>query len=279
LRVLLVVNRNSRSGRRIRERATRELQARGLEVVHFPTRHSAEIPTCDAIVGAGGDGTIMRLIGRAMRMNVPIGVIPTGTFNELARTLGIPFDLSAACDVIAAGHAHTVDVGCVNGAYYLSEASIGISSRAARLQTSELKHRIGYLAIVVTTIQALWFARPMFAEVSYDDVVVRFKTVQLTVANSHRFGGVFAVGDAAIDDGWLDLYSVEIETFAQAFDVARAILQGRRVSIPGLRTLRARRFAIRQHHRHHITADGEPAGTTPAVFEVLPKAVRVFAPD
>ena len=280
MRVLLDVNRRSRSGRRIGVIAARQLAEAGVEAVPFAAHHRAsEVAPCDAIVAVGGDGTIVRVIGYALRWNVPVGIVPSGTFNDLAHTLGIPIDVAAACQTVAAGHTRAVDVGSVNGTHYLSEASIGISSRAARMQTTELKQRFGYLGIVTTALRALWYSRPMFAEVSYDGTVVRFKTIQLTVANSPRFGGIFAVADAAIDDGWLDLFSVEIETFRQAFDVARAILRGRRESVPGLRTLRAKRFSVRQHRRHHVTADGEPAGNTPATFTILPKALRVIVPE
>jgi diacylglycerol kinase (ATP) len=276
VRALLVINQRSRHGRASGVQATRELTARGIEVIPFL---GGATPACDCIVAVGGDGTLVGLIGRAIQANVPIGVVPGGTFNELARTLSIPFEIGAACDVIAAGHARAIDVGLVNGVHYINEASVGISSRAARLQTSELKQRYGFLGVGATALQALWYARPMFAEVSYEGKVVTFRTIQLTVANSHRFGGVFEVSDAAIDDGWLDLYSVEIETFWQAFRVARAILGGKRASVPGLRTLRAAQFAVRQHRKHHITADGEAAGKTPATFAVLPKALRVLVPE
>jgi diacylglycerol kinase (ATP) len=271
MRALLVVNPRSRHGSSHGALVRSELAARGIEIVGAPPY--------DCIVAAGGDGTLVGLIGQAIHANVPIGVVPSGTFNDLAHTLSVPLDLGAACDVIAAGHTRSIDVGFVNGVYYISEASIGISSRAARMQTSELKQRYGYLVVLASALQALWFARPMFAEVSYDGILVRLKTVQLTVANSQRFGGVFEVADAAIDDGWLDLYSIEIETFWQAFNVARALFEGKRESVPGLRTLRATQFTVRQHRNHHITADGEPAGKTPATFKVLPKALRVLVPQ
>ncbi len=280
VRALLVVNRRARRARAIGTLAASELAARGVEVVPFaPRTRSTPTPACDCIVAVGGDGTLVGLVARAIRAGVPIGVVPGGTFNELARTLSIPLDVVEACDVIAAGHTRAIDVGVVNGVHYINEASIGVSSRAARMQTGEIKRRYGFLGVAATALQALWYARPMFAEVTYDGSVVTFKTIQLTIANSHRFGGVFEVADAAIDDGWLDLYSVEIETFWQAFRVARAILRGKRESVPGLRSLRAARFTVRQHHRHHITADGEPAGRTPAAFELLPKALRVLVPE
>ncbi|HTU81565.1 MAG TPA: YegS/Rv2252/BmrU family lipid kinase, partial [Candidatus Acidoferrales bacterium] len=218
------------------------------------------------------------VIPQALARNVPLGIVPVGTFNELARTLALPFDVAEACAVIAAGRTRTIDVASVNGRYYVNEASIGISSRIARLQTPEVKQRWGVLAVVATALQAFLHARPMHARVTFDDRTEYFKSVQLTVANSHRFGGLFTVGDAAIDDGWLDLYSVDIANPLEAFSVTRAMFLGRRESVPGLRTYRSTRFAVATRHRHRITADGEPAGKTPAVFEVLPKALRVLAP-
>lgn len=280
MRAVLVVNVRSRRGREIGALARRELAARGVEVIPFErTRSSVATPACDCIVAVGGDGTLVGLIARAMRANVPIGLVPAGTFNELARTLGVPIDVGAACDVIVAGHTRAIDVAEVNGVRYINEASIGVSTRAARLQTSELKRRFGFLAIVGTALRALRYSQPMFAEVTYDGTVASFKTIQLTIANSHRFGGMFEVADAAIDDGWLDLYSFQIDRFWEAFGVARVLLQGKRETVPGLRSIRSKRFDIRQHRRHHIVADGEPAGKTPATFRLQPKALRVLVPE
>ncbi|HEY1654914.1 MAG TPA: YegS/Rv2252/BmrU family lipid kinase [Candidatus Tumulicola sp.] len=276
MRALLVINARSRFGRTAGAAARAELTARGIEVVRFA---GAATPAYDCIVAVGGDGTLVRLIGQAIRADVPIGIVPAGTFNELARTLNLPANIAGACDAIAAGRTRTIDVGLVNGVHFINEASIGVSNRAARMQTGELKRRYGLFGVAASGLQALRFSRPMFAQVAYDDRVVTFKTIQLTVANSHRFGGVFDVSDAAIDDGWLDLYSVEIDRFWKAFPVARAMLQGKRTTIPGLRTLRSKEFVVRQHRRHRIRADGEPAGTTPATFSILPKALRVFVPQ
>ena len=276
----MVVNSNARRGRELHALLHRELEVHGIEVVRELGEPSpGGRPDVDAIVVAGGDGTLVHVIRRAMAYGVPVGVIPLGTFNELARTLGIPLDVAGACATIAAGHERTIDVACVNGMYYLNEASIGISSRLARLQLPENKQRFGFFAILATAVQAFVHSRPIRVDIVHDGVANRFKTVQLTVANSHRFGGFFYVADAAIDDGWLDLYSVEIEGVSEAFSVARAILSGKRQSVPGLRTYRSVAFDVVTKRRHRITADGEPAGWTPARFEIVPKALRVFAPE
>jgi YegS/Rv2252/BmrU family lipid kinase len=280
MRIAVVVNLRSRRGRQASSVALRQLARRGLEIVAIRcASNRIGASKVDAIVVIGGDGTVTHAIPRALEAGVPIGIVPAGTFNELARTLQVPLDVERACDVIAAGHSRAIDVGRVNGSFFLAEASIGISSRAARWQSSEIKRRYGAFGVVATALQAIAHARPMYAEVQYDSQVMRLRTMQLTIANSHRFGGVFAVSDAAIDDGWLDLYSVQIDRLSDAIAVVWAFVRGRREAVPGLRVLRARQFVIRQHHHHHISADGEPAGKTPATFDILAKALRIFSPE
>ncbi|HVA33544.1 MAG TPA: YegS/Rv2252/BmrU family lipid kinase [Candidatus Baltobacteraceae bacterium] len=275
MRALLVVNQRSRRGRAAAESIRAELAALGIEAVDSNATASAAF---DCIVSGGGDGTLTRLIPIALERKVPIGIVPLGTFNDLARTLGVPADVKAACAIVAAGRTRAIDVARVNGVYYASEASIGVSSRIARLQTSVEKQRYGVFAVLATTLQAFRHSRPFHVEVGFDGRCERFRTIQLTVANSHRFGGIFSVADAAVDDGCLDLYSVEMDGIVQAFGVARAMLRGRSEDAPGLRAYRSARFSVRTHRPHRIAADGEPAGTTPATFEVLPKALQVFVP-
>jgi diacylglycerol kinase family enzyme len=127
-------------------------------------------------------------------------------------------------------------------------------------------------------MQTLREIRPFFAELSFGERVERCRTVQITVANNARFGGIIQREDAAIDDGWLDLYSVEPRNLIDAFALVRKIVRRDPSSGHGLRTRRATRFSVRTHRAHRISADGEPAGATPATFEVLPKALRVIVP-
>jgi diacylglycerol kinase (ATP) len=274
MRALLVVNRLSRRGLVAGNAVARALRDRGIEVVDGRSGN-AEI---DCIVAAGGDGTFVRLIPRAIALGVPMGLVPLGTFNDLARTLEIPIDVAHACDVIAGGHLRSIDVARVNGFYYVNEASIGISSRVARLQLPVDKQRFGFFAVIATAMQALLLSRRMHVEIEFDHTVEAFTTVQLTVANSYHFGGLFTVEDAAVDDGWLDLYSIEIQTAYEAYSVVRTMMSGKRQTVPGLRTYRAQTFRVRTGHAHRITADGEPAGKTPATFEIIPNALQVFVP-
>jgi diacylglycerol kinase (ATP) len=274
----LIVNERSRRGRELGTFVRVALRDAGIDSVE-EGRPADVVDGVDCIVCAGGDGTLLSGVGAAIARGLPLGVVPLGTFNELARTLSIPLDIRGAVRTIAERCQRSIDVGRVNDTYFVNEASIGISSRVTRLQTTDLKRRFGLFGVAATTFSALWHSRPIHAEVRYDGRSEAMRTIQLTVANSHRFGGFLNVADAAIDDGWLDLYSVDIGSMREAFSIARAMFAGRRRDVPGLRVLRAARFDVFTRHDHRITADGEPAGVTPATFEVFPKALRVFAPQ
>lgn len=274
----LVINLNSGRARAYANATREALRAAGIAFIETAWPHEL-VPEAGCIICAGGDGTLLAAIESAIARNLPLGIVPLGTFNDLARTLAIPLDVHGAVRIIAAGHERAIDAARVNDRYYVNEASIGISSRITRLQTPELKQRFGFLAVIATAFTALRYARPIRAEVHFEGRRERLRTIQLTVANSQHFGGFLNVSTVAIDDGHLELYSVDIRHLYQAFAIARAMLAGRSVHVPGLRALRSQRFDVVTRHPHHIAADGEPAGTTPATFEVFPKALRIFTPQ
>ena len=276
--VHLVLNESSRRGREWGPALREALREAHIDFIETTT--IADDPKgVDAIIVAGGDGTVIGCIATIIERDLPVGIVPLGTFNDLARTLGIPLDVKGAVEVIARRKERAIDVGYVNGKYFVNEASIGISSRISRLQTPELKQRFGLWAVFGTALQAFRYSQPIHAEVRYDHRIDRLKTIQLTVANSGHFGGLLEVPGHSIDDGWLDLYSVDIENFREAFAIAHALVRGKQQAVPGLRTIRAKFFEIRTRKPHRIAADAEPAGTTPATFEVRPKALRVFVAE
>lgn len=273
MHAVLLLNERSRRGRREGAAVCAALERSGVACSRDPADAGAEV-----VVAAGGDGTVIAAIPLAIRRGLPLAIVPLGTFNDLARTLGVPLGVDAACAAVAGGKTRSIDVGRVNGVHFVNEASIGVSARIARRQTPELKQRFGFAGVAWTALRGLAEARAFHVEIVYDTTRERFSTVQLTVANNARFGGFIERSDAAIDDGWLDLYSVETSSFLGALRVAAKILRRDPASGAGLRTRRARAFEVTTRHAHRITADGEPAGVTPARFELLPRALRVVVP-
>ena len=179
--------------------------------------------------------------------------------------------------MIAAGHTRAIDVAAVNGFSYLTEASIGLSSRVARLMKPEERRRFGLGAILLALFRALANVRPFTVESHGRAQPVFIRTVQVTVANSYAFGGFITVDDAALDDGLLDCYIVEALGWIPLTTVLRAVMgrasAGRRCAFVSAAEVR-----IRTHRPRRLTADGEPAGYTPATFAVLPERLNFFCP-
>src|SRR5438477_12320291 len=140
MRALLIINEKSRRGARDGDLVRQTLEECGVECVRDPKAAGIE-----AVIAAGGDGTVVQTLPLAIERGVPLGIVPLGTFNDLAHTLDLPMEIAAACEVMRSGRARTIDLGRVNGVYYVNEASIGLSARIARRQTPDVKQRFGAL--------------------------------------------------------------------------------------------------------------------------------------
>ncbi|MBI0538823.1 lipid kinase [Roseomonas sp. KE2513] len=291
-RALVLVNARSRSGGQTPavERALAALARAGTACLHeacasseelapLIRRHAAE-GAVDAVVIGGGDGTLNAAAPALLDTGLPLGILPLGTANDLARTLGLPLDPAAAAQVIAAGRTRRIDLGLVNGHPFFNIASIGLSVAVTGELTAARKRRWGRLAYVVAAVQALARARPFSAVIARDgSPPERVRTVQIAVGNGRYYGGGMAVWEGArIDDGCLDLYSLEVEGLWRLVLMALALRAGRQHRWRGVRTSCGGALEVRTRRPRRVSADGEIVATTPAHFALLPGAVQVFAP-
>jgi diacylglycerol kinase (ATP) len=289
-RVLLAVNARARKGREARDRAAEAFRARGHEVIELsrdvpPGELSSAIVArkddADVVVVGGGDGTLLTAIDGLLETKLPLVILPLGTFNELARTLGVPDTPDAVAALVDDGVPLELDVGCVNGVHYFNEASVGLSTRVTRLQTGEVKRRLGMLAIPVTTLRALRFARPLHLEIeSEDGSKRRLRALQLTVANSYRFGGVVENPEASLEDGQLWLYSMDVKKWWHAIGILAAIVVRRFPHAPDTLAVRGKRFVVRSVHGrgHRVYADSEDVSKLPAEFTIVNRGITVLVP-
>lgn len=286
-RALLIVNRHARQGQDNASLAAESLTQAGLEVIEQTVKHSKGLSAAirryrdqvDLVIIGGGDGTLNSALDGLLETKLPLGILPLGTANDLARTLGIPNSLPEACRIIAAGETRQIDLGWVNGQHFLNVSSIGLSTRITQELTQERKRRWGVLAYLVTALQVLRRSRPFKAEIICNDRLHEVKTVQIAVGNGRYYGGGMTVAeDAAIDDQQLDLYSLEIERWWQVIFLLPAIRRGALAKSLHVRTLRSREFHVRCRRRQVINTDGELTCHTPAHFRLIPRALTVFAP-
>ncbi|MGO4572542.1 lipid kinase [Microvirga sp. 2TAF3] len=286
-RALLIVNAKSRSGASQCDLAVARLKAHGIEPVYLECNSGDEISPLivkhanevDCVVVGGGDGTLNAAALGVIEAKLPLGILPLGTANDLARTLGIPFDLDGAADIIAAGRTRRIDLGLVNGQPFFNVASIGLSAELAQKLTRDIKRRFGRLGYALVALKVLAQARPFNATIISETESVRVKTLQIAVGNGRYYGGGNAVEkDAAIDDQHLDLYSLEFRRAWKLALMARSFRYGEHGAWNEVRAVRAKEFDIRTRISRPVNADGEIVTRTPAHFSIKPCAVTVFAP-
>ena len=283
---LLLANANSRNGGAM-EDARRALEKAGLAVTAIRTESRNELTplivehggAVDCIVAAGGDGTMNGVADGVIQAGLPLGVLPMGTANDLARTLGVPTDLDAAAAVIAAGRLQRIDVGEVNEHAFFNVASIGLSAELAAGLTPERKRRFGRLAYALTAINVLARARPFSAMIVTRGGETRVRTLQIAVGNGRYYGGGMAVQEgAAINDGALDLYSLELKSVWKLALMLRSFRSGSHGLWKEVRTERCTAFEIRTRKPRPVNTDGDLITFTPARFIVKPGAIGVYVP-
>jgi YegS/Rv2252/BmrU family lipid kinase len=286
-RALVLFNPRARRGGEAHHIVTDRLKAGGLDVRVEPFDTLHEIArdivrlqqTADLLVVCGGDGSVSSAGLAVHESGLPLGIIPLGTANDLARTMNIPLDPAEAAQVIVDGATRTIDMGTVNGHAFFNVASIGLSVDLARSLDPILKKRLGRLGYAVSAAKVLSRARPFHAKITEKGQVIETDTYQIAIGNGRHYGGGNIVqASAAIDDGHLDLYSLEIRNLWKLLLMARSFRSGEHGAWDEVRTARCIEFDIETSRPASVNADGEIVTSTPAHFKVLPQAVSVFVP-
>ena len=286
-RALVLLNPGARRGSEDRDAIVGRLERQGVqtlvETIAEPEgvrdqirRRRGEV---DLVIVGGGDGTLHLALQGLVETDLPLGILPLGTANNLARTLGIPADPLSACDVVAGGHRRSIDLGWVNGRYFFTTASIGLSVWITEELSAEAKRRWGPLAYALTAIRVMRRTRPFHAHIRWAGGERHSRTVQIVVGNGRYYGAALPVADdAAIDDARLDLYTLEVSHWWRLLAIAPALKRGRHGEKQQVEALRATEFEVTTRTPRSIDVDGELGGETPAVFRVRPRALEVFAP-
>ncbi len=286
-RALLLINRQARRGRDLFAQSVDHLNRAGFEILTLPMENRQDASSyilqerdlLDLVVVGGGDGTLNTIVDALVEARLPLGILPLGTANDLARTLGIPNSLPEACRTIAEGHLQSIDLGLVNGKFYFNVASVGLSVTITQQLSRALKRRLGALAYAWTALKVLSRTRSFPATIWVDGVSLSVNTIQIAVGNGRYYGGGMSVAhDAAIDDERLDLYSLEIQHGWQIIPLLWRLPKGRQGLLPWVRTLQGREIRLDTPRPHLINTDGEITGSTPATFRVVPRALEVYAP-
>jgi len=241
------------------------------------------------LVVVGGDGSVNEVVnGIAETEDVEIAVIPRGTGWDFVRTYGIPRGLDAAIDVALNGSVREIDVGLVSyrtwaGAdgrtYFANVASAGISGAIAQRANEASKALGGKISYYWATLAV--FARWQTGEmrISVDDEIRGGKMIDVVVANGRYLGGgMMMCPEAEPDDGQFDVLLIGDVTKRDLLFVLPKTYRGKHLPHPKLEVLRGRVVTVDADEPLPVELDGEQPGTTPARFEVVPRALRLRVP-
>jgi YegS/Rv2252/BmrU family lipid kinase len=251
-------------------------RTRGLEDGVERALRAAEAGEVPVVVS--GDGLIGAVGGALAGSQTPLGIVPAGRGNDLARVLGIPSAPDAAVEMLIAGQTRRIDVGEVNGQRFLGVASIGFDSEANRL-ANETRWLRGNLVYAYAGVRTLLGWKPARFTLAAGEERERFSGYSVSVANSKAFGGGMLIApDADLADGEFDVVTVGEVGKLRFLSNLPKVFRGTHVKEDEVRVFRASRLELSASRPFPVYADGEHLTDLPATLRVLPSALSVIVP-
>ena len=263
-------------------------QRRGILVVFYRTRregNEAFIPFVrevnpDGLLVAGGDGTVHEIVNLMMKGNLdlPLGIIGSGTSNDFATYLGVNTDLEAYLDTIASGRTRRVDLGLMDGTYFINVASGGAMACIAHEVNARIKNSLGKMAYYLKGIGELPKFRYFPLKIEADGAHYELETFLFVIINSPVVGSMKNVANGvAVDDGKLDLLSIGKCSIPKLMSITADLIAGKPVSErEDVLHVRAKHFRIESGISVESDIDGECGPMLPLTIETVPRAVAIY---
>jgi len=234
----------------------------------------------DGIIIAGGDGTLHEVVNAMFRasLNLPIGIIPSGTCNDFAAHLGIGPDVENCCRLIVKGQTRLVDIGKINQLYFLNVASAGLFTGVAHNVEGALKHTIGKLAYYFKGLGQLPNFTAYRMKITADQTTIHDEVLLFLVMNSGIIGSFPKLApDARTDDGKLDVLIVHKCSISELMALLLRIVTGGLTSQKHVTYLQASQIRIECSQTVESDVDGELGPDLPLAISVVPGGVKIFA--
>src|SRR4051794_31290284 len=229
-------------------------------------------------VVVSGDGLMGAVGGALAGSEIPVGLIPGGRGNDLARALGIPDDPEAAVDVILAGHSRRIDVGEANGKRFLGIVSVGFDSECNRLanETHFIRGNLVYAYSMIRTLIGWRSAR--FTVVAGGERK-RLEGYFVDVANNSVYGGgMYIAPEAEIDDGLFDVVAITEVGKLRFLRGLREVLKGAHIDKEEVTSFRASRLELDASRPFPVYADGDHLTDLPVSLRILPSSLSILVP-
>lgn len=285
---VLVVNAHSRKGRKLFRRARMGLEAAGIRLTQAhalkdPSRlddvvRDAVRSGAPMVIVGGGDGSLSCAVDDLVGRDCVFAVLPLGTANSFARTIGLPLDLDGAIHVIASGRRRRIDLAEINGDYFANCAAIGLSPLIGDSVPHGLKKHAGRLGYLVWAAWCLLRFRPFRLIVEDGAERHELRALEVRIANGRFHGGVEIVEDSDVDSG-------EVVVQVVTGRVRRRLVWNWLATILRLparhettRDFRGRRLRVSTVPPLPVSIDGEVLARTPAEVALARRAIDVVVP-
>ena len=285
---VLIVNVHSRRGEALFKDAKAMLEEAGLRLiaahaVKEPERlqetvRGAVADGAPMVIVGGGDGSLSGTVDELVGKDCVFGVLPLGTANSFARTLGIPLDLEGAVAVISGGRRRRIDLGMIDRDYFVNAASLGLSPRIGETVPHKLKRHLGRVGYLLWAIKCSIGFRAF--RLTLDDGVKRRNmwATEVRILNGPYHGGVELSDQADVDTGDIVIQAVVGRSHARlAWDWYAKFFKLRDRDAQ-TEEFRGKAFRIETRPPQRISIDGEVLASTPVTVQVAAGAVEVAVP-
>jgi diacylglycerol kinase (ATP) len=233
----------------------------------------------DMIISAGGDGTHHHVINGLCGTEVPLGMIPLGTGNDIAAGLGIPTEARAAAAALMHGRPQPIDLGRIGSRVYCGMAGVGIDSMMARYVNEHAQRLRGRMAYFWALARCLRVYRPQPLELHAEGVSFSGDVMAVLVGNHAYYGGGFHITPCArSDDGLLDVCLVPTISKLSLLPWIPRAYHGTHLAHPRIQYFQTSRVTLSSSHQLDLYADGEFIQPLPASIEAMPRALNVVVP-
>jgi diacylglycerol kinase (ATP) len=275
----------------VREQIQAALQARDIPFEIYETTGNDNLKQIirDAVqqdfklfIAAGGDGTLSGVVDGLVGTQIPLVILPTGTWNSLARALDIPLRIDQALDLVFQEHAiRTIDAMQVDQNFFVLSVSAGAGSRIMREVEREEKRRYGMLVDLWKGLAHLLEFRSYLFDVKIDGKTTKFRASELMVANSAILGikALQLDPDIRMDDGKLNVCRIYANTIGDYLKLAVSMFRGDQKHTWNLLCVDAlQEVEIRSKEKLPVQGDGDLIGRLPVTVKIRPKAIRIVTP-
>lgn len=267
-----------------------QFQKSGMQVIPWRIKNNAEIKAqltkiepdkFHTIIAAGGDGTINGVVNAMMQagLNIPLGIFPTGTANDVANYLRIPHKIKEYCRIVSEGQLLNIDLGLVNDEYFINVASAGFLTETAHEVDHNLKNVLGKMAYYLKTIEKIPGLQPLQLQLTADGQRYETEILMFLILNGGTAGGFQGILPAGkMSDGLLDFLAIKSVPVPRLAQLLYKFNKGQLLQDENIHYCQGKEFIVNLKPSVATDLDGEKGPVLPWKVSICPHALQVRIP-